>query len=46
MGNILFLAGSSIKEFPLIKMEKSSDLLHFLHTLVCTSNMYLDAFLT
>jgi len=52
MGHILFLAlsavstGSSIKEFAVIKMEKGNDLFHFLHSPVCTSNMYLHAFLT
>lgn len=52
MGDILFLAlstdstGSPIKEFALIKMEKSNDLFHFLYTLGCTSNIYIDAFLT
>lgn len=53
MGSMLFLAlstystGSSIKEFALIKMEKSNDLLEFfLYALGCTSNTYMDAFLT
>lgn len=52
MGNILFLVlstdsiGSSIKEFALNKMEKSSDLFDFLYTLGCTYNIYIDAFLT
>lgn len=51
MGNILFLAlsthstDSSIKEFALIKMEKSNDLFDFLYTLGCTPNIYIDAFL-
>lgn len=39
-------AGSSIKEFALIKIEKSNDLSDFLYTLGCTSNIYVDVFLT